>query len=215
MMDAGFSGGIYKICVWIMRFAWLNLLWIVFTLLGLVLFGFFPATASMFAVERKWIRGQEDLPIFQTFWKEYKASFIKANLLGLVLTAFGILLIMNYRIAGAMNTFTGQVLSYLLLFISFIYGMILLYIFPVYSHYKVKVLDCIKFAFLVGFSSPLMTVMIVLSAVLYYLISMAVPGVIPVLTGSCLSFTAMWFAHCAFKRIELKSGYTEAGKKNE
>lgn len=36
--------GLYTVTEWIYRFAIVNLLWILFTIAGLVIFGFFPAT---------------------------------------------------------------------------------------------------------------------------------------------------------------------------
>ncbi|WP_084028990.1 YesL family protein [Bacillus sp. J33] len=62
-----------------MRLVYLNLLWIAFSLLGIVLFGFFPATAAMFSVVRKWIMGETDVRVFKEFWQTYRKEFWKAN----------------------------------------------------------------------------------------------------------------------------------------
>ncbi len=64
---SGFIDGYYRFAVWVTKFAYLNLLWIAFSLLGLGLFGLFPATAAMFAVVRKWINGEKDIPVFHVF----------------------------------------------------------------------------------------------------------------------------------------------------
>ncbi|MFC4402738.1 YesL family protein [Gracilibacillus xinjiangensis] len=63
---------------WISRFAYVNLLWIGFSLLGLVVFGFFPATAAMFALVRQWIMGNIDKPVFSSIWVTIKKNFSKA-----------------------------------------------------------------------------------------------------------------------------------------
>lgn len=68
----GFIDGYYRFAVWITRFAYLNLLWIAFSLVGLGVVGFFPATAAMFAVVRKWVHGEKDIPVFQVFGKTIK-----------------------------------------------------------------------------------------------------------------------------------------------
>lgn len=62
----------------------LNILWVAFTLLGLVIFGLFPATIALFAVIRKWILENEDTPILQEFIKRYKAEFKMANVIGIL-----------------------------------------------------------------------------------------------------------------------------------
>lgn len=204
-METQYAGGIYKISVWIMRFAYVNLLWITFTLLGLIVSGFFPATVAMFSIERKWMKGEGDFPIFQTFWKEYKQEFLNANILGFFLSLFGFLLFINYRLFAGTEGIITNLLSILFIVICFVYFIVLIYVFPVYVHYKVNNLDKIKNALLVGLFSPLMTLMIGLSVFSFYYIGAVIPGVIPVFTGSGLSFAVMWFSYCAFNRIEGKS----------
>lgn len=75
----GFVGVLYRTSEWIMRLVYLNLLWIAFSLLGIVLFGFFPATAAMFSVVRKWIMGETDVRVFKEFWQTYRKEFWKSN----------------------------------------------------------------------------------------------------------------------------------------
>ena len=66
------ANGFYRFCEWVMRLAYLNLLWIGFTLAGAVIFGLAPATAAMFAVTRQWTLGKTDVPVFQTFFGRLK-----------------------------------------------------------------------------------------------------------------------------------------------
>lgn len=40
---------------WIMKFAYLNILWLGFTLLGVGLFGFFPATMASFILLKRFV----------------------------------------------------------------------------------------------------------------------------------------------------------------
>src|SRR4051812_16513904 len=83
--------GIYNLCRWITHFAYLNILWILFTLAGAVVLGIVPSTVAMFAVARKTAMGEEDIPVFKTFWRTYRTEFIRANGLGLLLTAIGLI----------------------------------------------------------------------------------------------------------------------------
>src|SRR5690625_6342583 len=61
----GPMGGFYTLANWIMRLAYVNILWIAFSLVGIIILGFFPATIGMFTVIRKWIQGDGDIPIFK------------------------------------------------------------------------------------------------------------------------------------------------------
>src|SRR5699024_12166732 len=73
-------GGYYRLCVWVTRFAYVNVLWILFTFLGLVFLGAMPSTVAMFAVIRKWVTGDKEVPIFKTFLESYRTEFVKANI---------------------------------------------------------------------------------------------------------------------------------------
>ncbi len=75
MQMGGIMGGFYRVSEWIMRFAYVNILWGLFTLAGLVLFGFMPATVAMFTVIRKWLMGETDIPVFKTFFASFKKRF--------------------------------------------------------------------------------------------------------------------------------------------
>src|SRR5690625_1995366 len=72
MYGDGLSGRLYRICEVITKFAYVNILWFVFTLLSLIIFGFMPATVALFSVTRKWVMGDMDVPVFSTFWGTYR-----------------------------------------------------------------------------------------------------------------------------------------------
>src|SRR5690625_1020509 len=93
----GVIGGFYKISIWITKLALLNFLWLFYSLIGLILFGFFPATISMFTITRQWVIGNDEIPIFGTFWKTFKEEFSRSNLLGLTLLVISIILFIDIK----------------------------------------------------------------------------------------------------------------------
>lgn len=130
METSAFMGGFYKLLEWISRLAFLNILWISFSLLGLILFGFFPATVAMYSVVRKWMYGKEDVSIFRTFWTAYKQEFVKSNLLGLIIFTIGVILYIDFHfVIQATNSFVS-ILYIPFLLISFILVCMVFYIFP-------------------------------------------------------------------------------------
>src|SRR5699024_12866531 len=72
---------------WLFKFIYLLTLWIIFSILGLGVFGIFPASASVFTVARKCLEDGEDVPIFQTFFLSCKSIFFQVSGLGYLLTA--------------------------------------------------------------------------------------------------------------------------------
>src|SRR5699024_8438852 len=77
----GFILGYYRFSVWTLRLAYVNFCWILFTLLGLVLFGFMPATAAMFSIVRKWI-GQRRHSSFYNISKTFQEKLYRNEWIG-------------------------------------------------------------------------------------------------------------------------------------
>ncbi|MEH7253002.1 YesL family protein [Neobacillus niacini] len=137
MEPQGVLGGFYRLSDWIMRLAYVNLLWISFTLLGGILFGIMPATIASFAIIRKWVMDkEEDYPIFKTFWESYRKDFINANLLGVFLfIAGGILYLYNAYLNVLPNNLSNifQIIFYSVVLT---FGFVIVFIFPVFVHYN-------------------------------------------------------------------------------
>ncbi|MEK3887182.1 YesL family protein [Bacillus sp. FSL K6-3431] len=204
MQMGGLMGGFYKISEWIWRFFYINILWIAFLIPGLFIFGFFPSTAAMFAVIRKWVQGETDIPVFKTFWASYKAEFIKSNLLGLVMAIVGYILIIDLKFIQASTSNFVSLLHIPLIAVLFIFGLVLLYIFPVFVHYDVKLWQVIKNSFLLMIMFPINTIMMAIISYLIYFIMLKVPGLIPIFGFSIIAFALSWGAKITFTKIELK-----------
>lgn len=193
---------VYRSCEWMMYFAYLNILWITFTLVGLVVFGFSPATTAMFAVTRKWVRGEADAPIFSIFWQAYKENFLRSNCLGILLFIIGYLIFKDLEFFQLKESTLYSFMTILTLMLLFLYGLILLYIFPVLVHFDVKGIKFIKNAFLVGIVSPLSTVIMIVGISLLYYAFFSIPGLIPMFSGSVVAYLIMWAANRAFIKLE-------------
>ncbi|TSB45499.1 YesL family protein [Alkalicoccobacillus porphyridii] len=160
----GPMGGLQKIAEWITRLAYINLLWLGFTIAGLVIFTIFPATFAMFAVIRKWILGETDLPVFKTFLSYFKKDFISGNLIGLLITVIGLILYVDLQF---LITFAGEgIVAYFyypVLFVTLVVALGTLFIFPVYVHYDLKRLQVIKTAFFLMAVNPILSILMVVA----------------------------------------------------
>ncbi|WP_179107252.1 YesL family protein [Sediminibacillus massiliensis] len=204
MEYSGFLGVISRIVVFIVQLAYLNLLWILFSLLGLVFLGFAPATLAMCSVTRQWIKGDVDLPIFHTFWSSFRTEFIKSNIVFYILLLLGGML---YIYAHLIQTLSG--LPYYLVSTIFVTGLVpyiilLLYIFPVMANYEKKVAGYLKYAILMGIASPLLTLLLGATIALLCIIFIIIPVTVPLFSGSLLSMAAMSLAMKTFRRVETK-----------
>ncbi|MTW84444.1 DUF624 domain-containing protein [Virgibacillus dakarensis] len=197
------SGAIYTGLEWITRFAYANLLWILFSLMGGIVLGFFPSATAMFSVIRQWIKGNTDIPVTKSFWEFYKADFWKSNRLGLfmvVILAFIGIDIFYIKVHFAVDWTLIPLFAFMLIFILFSF-----YIFPAFVHFDINVSHVLKNALLVMLISPLNTVLIVISLVSIYFIMRMVPALAFIFGGSIYAFITMLFSYHAFKRVEKRS----------
>ncbi|MFA9556724.1 DUF624 domain-containing protein [Evansella sp. AB-rgal1] len=54
MDNKGLIGNLYRVSEWLIRLAYINILWMLFTIVGLIILGIAPATATVFTIIRKW-----------------------------------------------------------------------------------------------------------------------------------------------------------------
>lgn len=196
---------IYHVTEWITRFAYLNLLWLSFTVVGGVLFGFFPATIAMFAVTRQWLKGNTDKPILQSFWQYYRKDFLKSNLLGLFIVIIAIIIIADILYIKANNN-EFLTWTYIPLFaFMLLFTMLLFYIFPTFVHYELKVGQVIKNATLIMLINPINTLLIFLCLVPLFFIMKTFPALLFIFGGSSYAFITMWISLQAFSRAQIKN----------
>ncbi|GAB2557004.1 YesL family protein [Gracilibacillus alcaliphilus] len=199
---SGIWGGFYRISVWVTRLAWLNLLWIAFTLVGLLLFGIFPATFAMFAVVRKWVVKEYDIPVFETFFSEYKQSFLKANLFGIVLYMIGYFLSVFLNYTGFMaNSNIYVILFGLFVIAAFLYLLLLLYIAPVYVHYQLTFWQYIRYAVSIGAVNLHYSICALTILVGIYFISFRFPGLTLFFSFSVSAYATMFITHIGFTQL--------------
>jgi len=199
---------IYSATEWIAKFAYINLLWIGFSLVGLILLGFFPATISMFTVIRKWIMGDRDLPIFRTFWNTYKSEFLRSNGLGLIVSAVGGLIVLDLiYIKNIENGLMNSIQIPLYLFM-FVVVMTTFYLFPVYVHYELKLMQVIKNAFLIMLINPLQNLVMIAGIAAVFFVINYIPGVGFFFGGSLCAAIIMASGFLAFNKVDKKKKMT-------
>jgi uncharacterized membrane protein YesL len=202
MPNQGVMGGFYRVSEWVMRLAYINILWIFFTIIGLVAFGFMPATVAMFTVMRKWLMGEDDTPIAKLFFTTFKSEFLKVNLLALIIFVIGYILYIDLQFLSQVSGMLQYILTSGLIIIGFLFLVMVIYIIPVYVHYDLKLLQYLRHSILIGFLSPLMTIVMIATLSITYYVFMFIPGLIPVFGASAFGFISMGSAYFAFKRLE-------------
>lgn len=203
MERAMWDSKFYAVGTWIYRLALINILWVLFTLVGGIIFGIFPATIAMFSVTRKWLTGDQEIPIFTTFIKTYKSEFLKGNLLGYILLVIGFMLFYDIKF---FQTFEGIpfLLSYVFIFLFFFYCVMLLFIFPVFVHFKLNTFQYIKHAFLMILISPFWSILLIVMTFLIYYLTTQFPPFMIFFGISIQVVMIMWMSLKVFNKIAVK-----------
>jgi uncharacterized membrane protein YesL len=162
----------------ISRVVYLNVLWILGTLAGGIIFGLYPATFSVFKLTHIWIKDPEKPVTLVTQFKIfYRQSFKTANQYGLLLTTLlGLSWLdlmfayQNYFLSDALSWFgvLFTMVALLFTYISFamwIYVPITVVYFPNFTF-----LESIKFALVSVLGTPLLTLKLLLILILSILV---------------------------------------------
>ncbi|MCM3616539.1 DUF624 domain-containing protein [Sutcliffiella horikoshii] len=137
----------------------LNLLWMLFSISGLIMAGIFPATAAMFAVLKQMIMEDEDSALIKSFWSHFKSSFIMSNVIGYMMILVGSILYLDIRVLQQMeNGYLQLILASATVVICILYFLVLLYIFPIFTHFEMKILQYPLHAVILAVAKPFHTI---------------------------------------------------------
>ncbi|WP_166786677.1 YesL family protein [Jeotgalibacillus salarius] len=170
--------GLYTLCEWIAKGAWLNLIWLGYLLGGLVLFSAVPAAFAAFTVIRKWLRGETDLKTWQTFHQAFTQACRK-SWKPMTLFTVVLLLVAAQFIYFAMQEVIHPVQFTAGVFFIILIGVIVLYLFPVWVHYDLTFIQMVKQAALIALISPLHTLFMAFSSAALILVFLAMPALFP------------------------------------
>ncbi|MCK0470629.1 YesL family protein [Halalkalibacter sp. APA_J-10(15)] len=195
---------LYTIADWVMKLAYINLLWFLFTFLGLIILGFFPATVAMFTILRQMLLKEDSVPIFKTFLTVIKQEFVRANAVGLMLAVIGYIIYIDFLYLGTVDGYLHSILSVVFIVLSIVYGAVCLMIIPVLVHFELSFSQYFKHAILFSVINP--HIMIFMGAGIYfaYRLFNFLPGLTLFFFGSLISLFIMWSATLAFNRVEKK-----------
>lgn len=196
------SEKVYVFWEWIMRLVMANLVWLLFTLFGGVFLGFAPATVGLFVVARKWINKDYDMSIFKTFKETFKRYFIKANSLMYTSLVFLSILLVDLNFFGNRSGVLFELLTLVTYFLIFIWITTMLYIIPLFVHFKLKLWEYYRNAFALAFSSPTQTLLMISYGVFVVILALYFPTIVVFFGGSGIALGLSWLTHNALSRYQ-------------
>ncbi|PXW90957.1 putative membrane protein YesL [Streptohalobacillus salinus] len=201
------EGFFVKLYFWLdqfMKIAYVNLLWLVFSLIGLGVFGVLPAFVAVLTIIRKWMMKDTDVPIFQTFLAAFKQAFIKANLSGLIFAFIYFILSVNYQYMMTLSGALQVVMAAAFGMNAILFFVTLVYFYPVYVHYDLRLWGYFKQAFLFGLIH--IHYVLVIGILIYglYHLFVVIPAIILMFSPILLGLILMPITLLSFKKIEKK-----------
>jgi|SRR5690625_821784 len=204
MNGNGVWASINNVLEWIMYAAYLNLLWILFTFVGLIIFGWMPATIAVYSTWRRILRDKDrHVPIFKTFLEEYKTSFIKKNVAGFLILFGGALIFLYFQFYQQTEGIINIIYTGFMFVVIFTFLNIVIYLPPVMVHFKLKFFQNFRQAILLGLSSLSTTFLIYIMIFLAGVIVYYYPSLILPFGFSALPLFIMKVCLIRFKMLDL------------
>ncbi|MEI5905581.1 DUF624 domain-containing protein [Bacillus spongiae] len=194
MLKSSTGRRLYFIADMLLQFIVLNLLWLVFTVVGFIVFGIFPASIAACYIMRKRIVEQEDIPIFSSFWEVYKQSFVRGNVLFSMVIALSLILYIDFSAITYFDSMMSTIVGVGLIIIVFFLLIMVFYSLPLLSITSDRSFKVMKNGLLMGLANPLatMVVFIIILAirVVYGYLPTLLPlfGIMPLLLACTVAF---------------------------
>ena len=191
MLAGTFSARAYSFFDTLLWIACLNLLWVLFTLLGMGVLGAGPATAAAQILVRRRARG-EAAPLSRTFTREYFRNFVRANALALPVMMVAVALALNWNYFSGGGGFVSQLVAAGTFVGAIFLSGVVCYLFPMYARYELPLgqylLTCSRFA--VRHLAGTVILLFVTAAAVYA--SRALPGLIPFFSIGAWLYVTGW-----------------------
>lgn len=191
MLAGTFSARAYSFFDTLLWIACLNLLWVVFTLLGLGVLGAGPATAAAQILVRRRAQGGA-APLLRAFAGEYFKNFLRANALALPVMIAALALALNWNyFAGAGDLMSELIAAGTFVGAIFLAGLVC-YLFPMYARYELPLQQYLMMSsrFAVRHLAGTVILLFITAAALYA--SRALPGLIPFFSIGAWLFLTGW-----------------------
>lgn len=191
MASGGFGFKAYTFFDTLLWIACLNMLWIVFTLLGGVLLGFGPSTAAAHILVRDKVSGNA-APLMRRFAKEYFKNFAKGNALGVPVLGVGVALLLNWSYFSAGWDLGSQVATAAILLAALFATGTLCYLFPMFARYELALPQyfLMSFRFALRHLAGTVILLFVTAAALFACRSL--PGLVPFFSVGAWLYVTGW-----------------------
>ncbi|PWU70151.1 YesL family protein [Gracilibacillus dipsosauri] len=188
-------------CIYLLQLVYLNLLWFLFTIFGLIVFGIVPATLAVCKVQQHLLTEKHVPSIWRLFWRSYRSHFVKVNQLAIVLGLIGFVIYFDMQFFMNQDSLFGYIISVGMYIMSVWFMITLLYIIPTYLRYQLSLFGYMKYAFIVGMLNPIKTIGFAIALIGVIYVSLAFPQLLFSIGVSLTFFIVMIIGNHAIDHI--------------
>lgn len=134
------------VMITVLKLVYINILWVAFSALGLVIFSVGPATYAMMKYYDRWLRCQESLPVARTMWGFFKERFVQSMIVSWIYIAVAAIFITNIFLQKIWYFQWANIFMLVMLLFSFTH----VYTVMAATTYQ-KLIEIFRGAFLLGF----------------------------------------------------------------
>ncbi len=221
----GWMGSFYKLSVLITRFTFTNLIWlflnfpIVYIMLSLMVHDmthmllqllpftillpllFFPATCAMFAVVRRWIVGEGDTRVFQSFLKYYKENYKQSVKGGFIFGFLWISLCLNYFVFFYQQS---MIFTYLFIGLAAFLFTWNSYFFSMLVHFEMKLFTSLKSSLFVTIGNPISSAGVAIISGILTVLSLKFTFIIAFFLGSLSVYCSFFYFYKVIQKTMRK-----------
>jgi len=86
-----------------------------------------------------------------------------------------------------------------------LYAVLLIYFFPIFVHFNLKMTDYFKWPFIIGIVHPILTLFLIVgTSIVFYITFITIPAILFFFGGSATAFFIMWGVSKTFTKLEMK-----------
>ncbi|MDZ7835078.1 MAG: DUF624 domain-containing protein [Alkalibacterium sp.] len=191
---------------WLTTLAYLNLLWLGFSLLGLIFFGVGPATFAVHSLVKTKLRQGDLSHVFDKFKTEFRNHLKDGNIYFWIMAAVTLFIYVDMRVVQALPQ--SPVIQFFvipaLLILSALVLVVATFTLGIYFEFGDSLMKSVKDGFWLSLISPVAGLVIVHAFLIGILIFAYVPALMLFYSLSFYAFITQWIMAKTFRRIKRK-----------
>ena len=191
---------INEVLTFFLNLVWLNILWTMTTLLGLIVFSVGPSTYALTSCIKELLYSTERIAVTKLYFTEFKSRYKETLLLSWFYILVGHIIVID------LIFITNWYLKFILFFIAFFYILSLTFITHTVLEFQINgLLSKVKTSFLIGFGSLHYSVVLYLTlSLMNYLLFKFVPGILFFAGISFNILVITWFTQQIIFRLKMQ-----------